>query len=191
VVAAPRPSKSRWAKAEKFERPVEREPAPAPVPPKEPTPAPAPVATTGAVQVTSDPPTEIFVDGRAAGVTPSTLELSPGAHRVELREPRLNLAFSRTLEVSAGARESLQWRPGHGLLDVRPVPPHVELQIAVDGVAVGTTPISAFSVWEGSRKVSAHNAASGWKAEKSIEVPSGGRVRIKVNDGAGIEIVSR
>ena len=138
--------------------------------------------------MTSDPPTEIWLDGRAAGVTPSTFELQPGSHKVELREPRLALSWSRTVDISAGARELIQWKPGRGLLDVRPVPPHVELQISVDGVAVGPTPISAFSVWEGSRKVSAHNAATGWKAEKSIDVPPGGRVRIKVNDGTGIEL---
>jgi len=163
---------------------AKEEPASAP----EPAPVVAAAATTGSLHLSSDPPTEIFIDGKQTGVTPTTLELPPGHHRVELREPRLGLSWSRNVEVAGGGRESLSWKPAHGLLDVRPVPPHVELQIAVDGVAVGPTPISAFSVWEGHRKVSAHNTATGWRTEKSIEVPAGGRVRIKVNDGSGIEV---
>jgi hypothetical protein len=184
--AAPRPAKSRWAKAEKFERPAQHEPVPAP----QQQPA-APPPSTGAVKVTSDPPMEIVVDGSSAGVTPTILELPAGPHQLELREPRLGLAWRRTVEVSAGAKESVQWKPGHGLIDVRPVPPHVELQISVDGVPVGPTPISAFSVWEGSRRVSARNEATGWKTEQSVEVPPGGRLRIKVNDGAGMEVVAK
>ncbi len=184
---APRPV-PKAPRTSKGEKPIAAKDEPHdPVPPQ----APAPAATTGALHVSSEPPTEIFVDGRQAGVTPTSLELSAGPHRVELKEPRLGLSWVRSVEVAAGGRESLSWKPSHGLLDVRPVPPHVELQIAVDGVTVGPTPISAFSVWEGHRKVSAHNAATGWRTEKSIEVPPGGRVRIKVNDGSGIEVVAR
>jgi hypothetical protein len=187
----PRPvPKAKPAKADKHAAVKEGAAAAAPPAPA-PAPTPAAAATTGSLHVSSDPPTEISVDGKPLGVTPTSLELPVGSHRVELKEPRLGLSWGRSVEVAAGGRESLSWKPSKGLLDVRPVPPHVELQIAVDGVAVGPTPISAFSVWEGHRKVSAHNTATGWRTAKSIEVPPGGRVRVKVNDGSGIEVVAR
>jgi hypothetical protein len=179
--ADPTPASSlthrRWAKAEKFER----------TQPEASSPSPA-VGERGTVQVTSDPPTEVWVDGRPAAVTPATLQLSIGAHKVELREPRLRLVFSRIVDVDPAKEQVVQWKPSHGSIDVRPVPPHVELQISVDGVSVGPTPISEFSVWEGVRRVSALNTATGWQVEQNVEVPPGGRVRIKVNDGNGMEV---
>ncbi|MBL8954664.1 MAG: serine/threonine protein kinase [Myxococcaceae bacterium] len=183
VAAKPVRQKGRPAKVAPVVLPGDDEPIADPGPE-----LPAAVATAGSVAVSSEPPTELFVDGVHRGTTPLTLELQPGAHRLELKEERLGLSWSRTVDVSAGGRETLSWKPARGQLDVRPVPPHVELQISVDGVAVGPTPISAFSVWEGQRRVSAHNAETGWHAEKSVEVRPGARVQLKVNDGSGIEV---
>ncbi|MBK7863915.1 MAG: protein kinase [Archangiaceae bacterium] len=184
-----RPARTRWQKGEKFEAPP-AEKVTAALPPAGP-PAEAASASTGAVQVVSEPPTEVMVDGKAAGVTPTTLQLPRGTHRIELREPRLHLWWGREIDVDPAAPARVQWKPSHGTMDVRPVPPHVELQISVDGTAVGATPISEFSVWEGVRRVVARNAATGWSAERNVEVPPNGKVRIKVNDGVGMEVVAR
>ena len=183
---APAKPKPRWAKKEKFER---RDPEP-PAAAVEPAPEPLSVAAaaTGTVEVTSEPPTEVYLDGQHAGVTPAKLQLAVGTHRVELREPRLKLSWVRTVDVTPMSSHALKWRASQGLLDVRPVPPHVELQIFVDGVSIGHTPISAFSVWEGARTVAALNTATGWKTEQRVEITPGARLRIKVNDGNGMEI---
>jgi PEGA domain len=69
----------------------------------------------GSVAVASDPAgAEIYVDGKFAGQTPSTIPLAGGPHRVELRSPgRKN--WERELEVIEGSQLTL-----HPILELQP-----------------------------------------------------------------------
>jgi hypothetical protein len=110
---------------------------------------------------------------------------------VTLREPRLRLEHRQSVMVTEGAAADVSWKPTHGLLDVRAVPPDVELAITIDGENVGTTPLPEITVWEGLRHVIAVNRATGWRAEQNVEVPAGGKLRVKVKDGERMEVMGR
>jgi serine/threonine-protein kinase len=148
-------------------------------------------AATGTLNVRTEPPMEILVDGNAQGIAPKSLALAPGAHEVTLREPRLRLEHRQSVTLTVGSSADVSWKPTKGLLDVRAVPPDVELQITVDGETVGATPLPEISVWEGARRLTAVNKATGWRAEQRIDVPAGGKLRVKVKDGAGMEVTAR
>ena len=79
---------------------------------------PAPKASApsiGSVAVASDPAgAEIYVDGKFAGQTPSTIPLSSGTHRIELRSAgRKN--WGRELDVIEGSQLTL-----HPILEIQP-----------------------------------------------------------------------
>jgi len=70
---------------------------------------------TGTISVASDPGgAEIYVDGKFAGQTPSTIPLSSGTHRIELRSAgRKN--WGRELDVIEGSQLTL-----HPILEIQP-----------------------------------------------------------------------
>ncbi len=74
--------------------------------------APAPVASAtadptskGMLQISSVPPANITIDGRPVGMTPKTVRLSPGIHRVALIGPEGRR--SQTVNVTAGRTTSV------------------------------------------------------------------------------------
>jgi len=104
--------------------------------------SPSPV-TTGTVVVTTNPPgAQVVLDGKAQGVSPTTLTVAAGAHLLELRgagEPR-----TMSLDVAAGAQLSqyIELAKGSlavGSLQVRTEPAGAE--VSVDGVARGASPV--------------------------------------------------
>jgi hypothetical protein len=133
---------------------------------------------------------EIFVDGHAWGRAPKLLKLAVGTHRVVLSAPGQQLLKEQRLVVAAHATQRLEWRPQKAMLEVRAVPPHVEMNIRVDGVDQGTTPLPPLSVWEGEHVVSA-STANGWSTSKKISVEPGSSVSLRIHDGAGINVVGK
>ena len=107
-------------------------------------PAGAVAEATGTLSVTTNPSgAEVRIDGQRTGVTPLTLQLKPGAHKVELRgggEPR-------TLDVTITAgTQSTQYielpraAPASvGQLHVRTEP--AGAPVSVDGVPRGRSPV--------------------------------------------------
>jgi serine/threonine-protein kinase len=163
---------------------------PSPSPPPSPRPATAEAPATGALDVVTDPPMEIFVDGHAWGRAPKLLKLAAGTHRVVLSAPGQQLLKEQRLVIAPHATQRLEWRPQKAMLEVRAVPPHVEMSIRVDGVDQGTTPLPPLSVWEGEHVVSA-STASGWSTSKKISVEPGSSVSLRIHDGAGINVVGK
>jgi serine/threonine protein kinase len=118
--------------------------------------APAAPATTGILNIGSNPPgAQIFVDRQGRGLTPLTLTLRPGSHSVELRgigEPR-----TVDVDITAGAETSqfielLTAAPvASGQLQVRTEPPGALL--SVDGVERGKTPLLVDSLAPGEHAV--------------------------------------
>ena len=63
---------------------------------------------SGAVTISSDSfNANIFIDGQFAGQTPSTIQLAPGSHHVEVKSPDKK-TWARDLEVTAGSQLSLR-----------------------------------------------------------------------------------
>jgi len=70
---------------------------------------------SGSVTVTSEPTgAEIYVDGKFAGQTPSTIPLASGSHRVELKSQGRK-SWERQLEVIEGSQVTL-----HPVLESQP-----------------------------------------------------------------------
>lgn len=105
--------------------------------------APAALARQGGVAITSRPvAARVSIDGEDRGVTPLTLDLSPGAHIVEVRvgrsEPRVIPVMIRE-GIQNDVYVELQSVATVGGLDVRSDPPGAK--VSVDGRARGTTPL--------------------------------------------------
>jgi hypothetical protein len=106
-------------------------------------PAPAATADTGTLVVTTNPPgAQAFIDGKSQGVTPVTVTLPAGAHKLELRgsgEPR-------TLPVTiAAGKELAQYvelpkaATAVGQLQVKTEPSGA--RVSVDGTPRGPAPV--------------------------------------------------
>ena len=68
-------------------------------------------ANSGTVTISSDSfNANIFIDGQFAGQTPSTIQLKPGSHHVEVKSPDKK-TWERDLEVTAGSQLSLRAVP--------------------------------------------------------------------------------
>jgi archaellum component FlaG (FlaF/FlaG flagellin family) len=111
--------------------------------------------STGMVAVTTSPPgVQVFVDGQAHGVSPTSLTVAAGAHVLELRgagEPR-----TIPIEVAAGAQlsqyvEMAKSPSTLGNLQVRTEPSGG--RISVDGVPIGPSPVTVVDLQPGEHTV--------------------------------------
>ena len=84
--------------AAKVAAPATEAPAPPPAASAEP-------AAKGLLQISSVPPANVAIDGRPVGMTPKTVRLSPGVHRVALIGPQGRR--SQTVNVTAGRTTSV------------------------------------------------------------------------------------
>ncbi|QQR92031.1 MAG: PEGA domain-containing protein [Myxococcales bacterium] len=60
-------------------------------------------AGTGTLQINSRPWSQVYVDGKAMGVTPQmSLKLSAGSHKIRLHNPDFNLEKTINVSIKAG-----------------------------------------------------------------------------------------
>ena len=130
----------------------------------------SPVAT-GTVVVTTNPPgAQVVIDGRAQGVSPTTLTVAPGKHVLELRgagEPR-----TMSLDVAAGAQLSQYIEMGkgpvtNGSLQVRTEP--AGGKISVDGVPIGPSPVTVLDLTPGEHTVVVQTEAGSTTQTVTVE----------------------
>jgi hypothetical protein len=133
---------------------------------------------TGTLTVNSNPlGAQLLVDGKLAGVTPTTLTLPPGAHSLTLRA---NGAEPRTMDVtvSAGTQVSqyielpkTEVRPEttSGRLQVRTDPPGAI--VTVDSIPRGASPVTIGNLAPGDHTVVV--SANGNSVQQSVTVDAG------------------
>ena len=134
-------------------------PPPPPARPREPA---APAATSApvraeprkaagppSIEVTTDPPGEIWVDGRRVGRTPVTKVVSRGRHKVRFLDKANGIDLTRNVEVKA-PRTPVRFAVGKGTLTVTAP---AEADILVDGRKVGTGRVEDLSVYAGSHQI--------------------------------------
>jgi serine/threonine protein kinase len=128
-------------------------------------------AATGTLVISSNPPgADAFVDGQPRGVTPLTLELTPGEHTIELRggaEPR-----TIPITITAGQQvaqyvEMPTASATNGQLQVRTEPAGVG--VTVDGILRGSSPILVADLAPGEHIVSLENDLRTVKQVVTIE----------------------
>ena len=127
--------------------------------------APA-LPATGSVAVTSEPSgSPVLVDGVARGVTPFTLSLQPGSHRVEVgagtqaRSQAVNVTRGGVASMHVELRpspESAAFAPGTGGLQITTDP--AGARVSIDGEPRGTAPLSALDLKAGEHVVTVRGA---------------------------------
>jgi hypothetical protein len=106
---------------------------------------PAEAVETGSLTITTNPPgAQVFVDGEARGLSPVTLTLAAGSHKVELRgqgEPRtMPVTINPGTEVSQYIElPAVAVAASTGQLQIRTEP--AGARVTVDGAARGTSPM--------------------------------------------------
>ncbi len=150
-------------------------PPPAPEPPPAPAPAPAPAAPgrpdpriapaagsatkapppppaaprgPGTLAITSNPPLDLFVDGKPVGNGEASLELPAGVHNVVGKAGGVTL--KRVVTVRPGATENVALVVQKGGLAIE-APPGCD--VFVDGKHMGKTPIPTLELTQGTHKV--------------------------------------
>ena len=137
-------------------------------------------AGDGELEVTSRPPgARVLVDGKAHGVTPTTVQLPAGAHVLEVQvgkaEPRVI-----PLTITAGVR-SMQYIELRdvavtGSLSIKSEPPGA--RITIDGQPRGTTPATIPNLSAGDHTVVLE--LGGRKASQAVRIEPGGTAQLTV-----------
>lgn len=131
----------------------------------------------GTVVIASNPTgAEILIDGAAKGVTPLTVQLAPGPHKLELRRGGNSREF--TVDVAAGEQLTQQidltsLRP-IGTLVVNSTPRGA--RVIVDGRARGVTPLTLTDLAVGGHAVTIESSAG--SIQKNVQIEAGGKVTI-------------
>jgi hypothetical protein len=126
---------------------------------------------------------QVFVDGRLAGITPVTVELPAGRHTVEFR----NGADSRTTEVVIVARGRLAQRvdwatPPTGGLQVESDP--TAARVLVDGKLRGATPLTVDGLSPGTHGVVIESTAGTVRRQLTIEANQTAQVTVSIFSGS-------
>jgi hypothetical protein len=132
------------------------------------------VVTDGTLVITTNPSgAQVLVDGRSRGVTPLTLTLPAGSHRLELRSGGGSRAIP--INITAGTQatqyiELPQAPSGFGQLQVRTEPPGAK--VSVDGAAKGTSPTTVAQLTPGEHTVVLESELGSIKQTVTIEAGS-------------------
>jgi hypothetical protein len=138
------------------------------------------VVTDGTLVITTNPSgAQVLVDGRARGVTPLTLTLAAGSHRLERRSGGGSRAMPITITAGTQATQYIelpQAPPGFGQLQVRTEPPGAK--VSVDGAAKGTSPTTVAQLTPGDHTVVLESELGSIKQTVTIE--AGGTAQLLV-----------
>jgi hypothetical protein len=135
-------------------------------------------ADTGTLTVNSNPlGAQLLVDGKLAGVTPTTLTLPPGAHSLTLRangvEPRtMDVTVSAGMQVSQYIelpKTEIRPETTSGRLQVRTDPPGAI--VTVDSIPRGASPVTIGNLAPGDHTVVV--SANGNSVQQSVTVDAG------------------
>lgn len=125
---------------------------------------------------------QVFIDGRLAGTTPTSVELPAGQHSVEFR----NGSMSRTTEVAVVARsrviQRVDWMATPaGSLEVRSDP--TGARVLVDGAARGTTPLTLDTIEAGTHVVTIESQAG--SVRRTVTIAAGQATQLTESIFAG------
>jgi hypothetical protein len=145
-------------------------------------------APSGILSVTSNPAgVQVFVDNESRGVTPLTLNLSPGQHKVELRgdgEPRTvpvtivaGATTTQYIELAATKMATV------GQLQVKSEP--AGAQVTVDGIARGKAPVLVDNLAAGDHTVVLDSELGSAKHTVSVEAGVTASLVVPMTGGEG------
>jgi len=113
-----------------------------PEPPPEPPPPPAPAL----LELSSQPRLQVFVDGQAKGMTPLTVSVPEGEHKVRFRDRAQGIDVGRTVYAHEGehVKEGVHVNPAAMELTAPP-----GSQVMLDGRRMGKAPVGTLHFFEG------------------------------------------
>lgn len=127
-----------------------------------------------ALQITSEPPTNISIDGVNKGRTPIELKLPKGPVELLLTNEAFGIRLRRELLVVPGrSRHHVTLRKGK--LAVAAVP---WAHVFIDDRKIGTTPISPVELFEGEHELLLTNPNLGSKRRVKVNVTAGRTTRV-------------
>jgi len=113
-----------------------------PEPPPIPPPGPAPAV----LELSSDPPLKVSVDGKLQGTTPLSLEVPAGDHTVRFRDPLNGIDIERRIFAKEGVHHRVPVHVSHASMEV--TAPKGS-QVFLDGKFKGHAPLPALKFFEG------------------------------------------
>ena len=149
----------------------------------------APTATTGTLNINTDPPgAQVFVDNVRRGVAPVAVNsLSAGAHVVTVRDSRRSISqpvrvaagTASTVMISMSARSEFE----SGSLSIKtPVP----LQIRERGTLLGSSEASSLLLPTGRHTLELTNADLNFRAERTVEIQAGRTASVELTLPNGV-----
>lgn len=149
----------------------------------------APVPQTGSVVVTSAPvASPVLIDGIPRGVTPFTVSLPPGAHRIDVGDGAQ--MRTQTVTVTAGGDASLHVElppssapgavampAGTGGLEITTDP--AGARVAIDGAPRGVSPITATNLKPGPHTITV--SGPGEPVNRTVTVTAGATASIVIS----------
>jgi len=137
--------------------------------------APGASATTGRLEVVSDPPgARVSVDGAARGVTPLNIaSISPGSHAVVISNG--DSTVNRTVRVVAGATATVvaSMTPAGSAAGWVTISVPLELQIREEGRLLGTTSAARLMLPAGRHELELVNTDFQFQTTLSVDVVAG------------------
>jgi eukaryotic-like serine/threonine-protein kinase len=113
-----------------------------PEPPPIPPPGPAPAV----LELSSDPPLKVSVDGKAQGTTPLSIEVPAGDHTVRFRDPLNGIDIERRIFAKEGVHHRVPVHVSHASMEVT-APKGSE--VFLDGKFKWHAPLPALKFFEG------------------------------------------
>lgn len=139
---------------------------------------------TGLVTLSSDPAgAEVAIDGTSRGVTPLTMSLPVGVHKVTLTKGGVTKELTVASKTNVEIVQNVQMAPpvaSTGALSVSSDPSG--LKIAIDGIARGVTPAVVSGLAPGNHVVTL--TGKGSPIERTVLVAAGGMASVMVSKPA-------
>jgi len=134
-----------------------------------------PLPAKSMLEVTTDPPLAVAVDGRAFGRAPVKIQVSAGAHRVALSDPARGIRLTRNVRIHSGANH-LELTVGKGSVSVS-APTGCEVRI--DGRFIGKVPLEGpLELFEGGHHIKVSLGDAQW--QRAFSLAAGEQVSVDV-----------
>ena len=140
-----------------------------PAPPKTPDPPETEESDKASLSLKTEPITDVYLSGRHVGTTPLKVQIPRGKVVLELRNTKLGIRATRSLQVT-GSQLSTRFVFGRGILGFKLSEGH---KVLLDGKPLGLTPISPMLVYEGHHDVIVKDLASDKTLQRQVTVAAG------------------
>jgi hypothetical protein len=130
-------------------------------------------ATTGRLEISSDPPgARVTIDGTRRGTTPLAIQLAAGPHTVVVSDG--NTTSTRSVTIAAGGTATLMSAlPAGGGAGWLSINSPLDLQVREGGSLIGITSADRLMLPAGHHELTLSGPAVGYQTTLSVDIPAG------------------